>query len=62
MILMKVLNDRSESVKVQVSPVFIGPHKVSDEEFDLSFLVSIPPLGMSTYMVELFSGSLQENT
>ena len=58
----QVTNDRSEAVKVQLSPVFITRHQLSVDEFEISFIVSIPPLGMSTYIIHKFDGSMEENT
>lgn len=57
----KVTNDQLKPVNVQVSPVFITSHQLSNEEFEISFLVSIPPLGMSTYMIRQYDGTVQEN-
>uniref|UniRef100_A0A0P5S8D1 Alpha-mannosidase n=1 Tax=Daphnia magna TaxID=35525 RepID=A0A0P5S8D1_9CRUS len=57
----EVTNDQLKPVNVQVSPVFITSHQLSNEEFEISFLVSIPPLGMSTYMIRQYDGTVQEN-
>lgn len=55
-------NEDSQTVKVQVGPVFVTPHQLSTEEFDISFVVSIPPLGMSTYVVRKFDGTIEDNS
>lgn len=54
-------NEQTETLKFQVSPVFVTPHQLSNDEFDVSFIVSIPPLGMSTYIIKKFDGSTEEN-
>jgi hypothetical protein len=56
------MNEKSEPIKVQVSPVFITSHQLSPEEFDISFVISVSPLGMSTYTIRKFVGTTQENT
>lgn len=58
----RVVNERSQAVKVQVSPVFTTIHQVSTSEFDISFIASISPLGMTTYTISAFDGTLHENT
>lgn len=59
---LKVTNERSEPVKVQLSPVFVTPHQLSNDEFDISFIVSISPLGMSTFIIRKFDGSIEKNS
>ena len=61
-ILEKVLNEKSELIQVQVSPVFITSHQLSKEEFEISFIISVSPLGMSTYTIRKCVGTVQENT
>ncbi len=58
----RVVNERSLALKVQLSPVFTTNHQVSRSEFDISFIASISPLGMTTYTISAFDGSLHENT
>jgi hypothetical protein len=56
------MNEKSEPIKVQVSPVFITSHQLSPEEFEISFVISVSPLGMSSYTIHKFVGTTQENT
>lgn len=62
MLFLKVTNEKSESLKVQVSPVFVTPHQLSNDEFDISFIVSIGPLAMSTFIIRKFDGPIEENS
>ena len=56
------MNEKSEPIKVQVSPVFITSHQLSQEEFEISFVISVSPLGMTTYTIRKFVGTFQDNT
>lgn len=58
---LQVLNERSEAVKVQLSPVFVTPHLISFQEYEVSFVISVPPLGMVTYLIRRFDGSIPDN-
>lgn len=58
----RIVNERYQTVQVQLSPVFTTDHQVSNSEFDVSFIASISPLGMTTYTISAFDGTLQENT
>jgi hypothetical protein len=56
------MNEKSEPIKVQVSPVFITSHQLSPEEFEISFVISVSPLGLPSYTIRKFVGTTQENT
>lgn len=51
-----------KAIRVQVSPVFVTPHQLSTEEFDISFLVSIPAVGMATYTIRKSDESIETNS
>jgi len=47
----RVTDRRGQTVKCQVSPVWIGPAVLSATRYELSFLVTIPGFGITTYIV-----------
>ena len=57
----QVFNGEGELIAVQLSPVFKTPLQVSSSEFDVSFIVTVPPLGLATYFVSKFDGLIQDN-
>lgn len=46
---------------MQLDPVFATPYQVSTDEFELSWIASIPALGMTTYTIKPFKGQLKDN-
>ncbi|XP_025163446.1 alpha-mannosidase 2 isoform X2 [Harpegnathos saltator] len=47
----KVTDRRGQTVRCQVSPVWIGPAALSAARYELSFLASVPGFGITTYVV-----------
>ena len=58
----QVTNADLKAIRVQISPVFVTPHQLSTEEFDISFLVSIPAVGMATYTIRKSDESIETNS
>lgn len=58
----QVTKQSGEVIQVQLLPVFTNAHEISNFEFDISFIVSIPPLGLATYFIRKFDGPVNANT
>lgn len=47
----RVTNSTGHSVRCQISPVWVGPAALSSARYEVSFVVAVPALGLSTYVV-----------
>lgn len=47
----RVTDWKGQSVLCQVSPVWIGPAALSAARYELSFLVTVPGFGITTYVI-----------
>jgi len=59
---LKVTDESGAIVRVQLIPVFISPSEISGSEFEIAFIVTVPPLGMATYFIRQFDGPINTNT
>lgn len=53
----RVTDRMGRAVQCQISPVWIGPGALSAAKYELSFLVTVPALGISTYIVHSLHGT-----
>jgi len=44
--------EEEESIPVQISPVFKSDGDISNEQFELTFLATVPALGLQTYFIQ----------
>ena len=49
-------------VPVQLIPVFNSPLEISNTEFEIAFVVTVPPLAMATYFIRPFGGPIKANS
>lgn len=47
----KVTDHTGQLVKSQISPVWVGPAALSPAKYELSFLVTVPGFGLTTYII-----------
>ena len=53
--------EEEESIPCQISPVFKSSIDISNSEFELVFLVSVPALGLKTYFIRTLRPEEGEN-
>lgn len=47
----RVTDHTGQPVKCQISPVWVGPAALSAARYELSFLVTVPGFGLTTYVI-----------
>lgn len=53
----KVTDKMGKTIECQVSPVWVGPAAMSSARYELSFLVTVPALGLTTYIIHSIHGT-----
>ncbi|XP_074094930.1 alpha-mannosidase 2-like isoform X2 [Cotesia typhae] len=52
----QVVNRNGDQLQCQISPVWVKPEIYSCEKYELSFLVTVPSLGLEVYSIFFFEG------
>lgn len=53
----KVTDRMGRPVECQISPTWVGPATISTARFELSFLITVPGFGLTTYIIHTVSGN-----
>ncbi|XP_015588290.1 alpha-mannosidase 2 [Cephus cinctus] len=53
----RVTDRMGHPVKCQVSPIWVGPAALTGTRYELSFLVSVPGFGLTTYLIHTLHGT-----
>lgn len=53
----KVTDRMGQPVQCQISPIWIGPAALTVARYELSFLVTVPGFGITTYVIHALSKS-----
>ena len=52
----RVTDRMGHAVECQISPIWVGPSALSAAKYELSFLVTVPGFGLTTYVIHAVDG------